>query len=265
MVKDIPGLITRVTREIHDFTDIAIIGLSGGADSTLVALLCKLALGEKNVYGVHLPAAEIDVNTFNKQSRAFARYISIHSVPITINPILTEFQVCLDLAIPSSENTQDMQKLLGNVRARLRMAMLYAVCERLAIEYPGKRGRVIGTGNLSENYIGYCTKFGDSGVDIEVIGSLFKSEVYQLLDYFKDQGMLLEEHINRIPSAGLFIGQTDEKDLGYTYAEMELAIQKLKNTDPENEVERFVMVKHRENLHKIEAVRILPLRIFCED
>jgi NAD+ synthase len=265
MIKDIPKLLEKVTREIHDFTDVAVIGLSGGADSTLVALLCKLALGEKNVYGVHLPATTTDTKTFNKQSRAFAKYINIPNVSIAINPILSEFEVCLDLAIPFSENEQDMQKLIGNAKARLRMTMLYAVCERIAMSWPSKRVRVMGTGNLSENYIGYCTKFGDSGVDIEVIGDLFKSEVYQLLDYFKDQGMLLEEHINRIPSAGLWPGQEDEDEIGHTYAEMELAIQKLKNTDPENEVERFVMVKHRENLHKIEAVRTLPLRIFCED
>lgn len=265
MIKDMPGLLEEVTRDIHDFTDLAVIGLSGGADSTLVAILCKLALGEKNVLGVHMPATVIDNETFNKQSQDFAKYIGIPNILIKIDSISSIFSVKIGHALPFSENTQDTQKLLGNIKARIRMTMLYAACERLANEWPGKRVRVMGTGNLSENYIGYFTKGGDGQVDIEVIGSLFKSEVYQLLDYFKDQGMLLEEHINRIPSAGLWVGQEDQKEIGYSYDEMEKAILKVRDTDPENNVEHFVVAKHKETIHKIETIRTLPLRIFCEE
>lgn len=269
MIKDIPELLEEVTREIHEFTDIAVIGLSGGADSTLVALLCKLALGEENVYGVHLPASSTDIKTFNKKSRAFAKYLGIPNTAIAINPILSEFEVCLDLAMPFSEHEQDMNKLVGNIKARLRMTMLYAVCERLAIEWPGERVRVMGTGNLSENYIGYCTKFGDSGVDMEVIGDLFKSEVYQLLDYFKDQGMLLEEHINRTPSAGLWPGQEDEKEIGHTYNEMEPIISNIfepPGSDRiDTELSRFIRAKHRDNAHKFTAVPAIQLRNFCDN
>jgi NAD+ synthase len=140
MIKEIEKLINVFTHNITEFTDIAVIGLSGGADSTLVSILCAHALLPENVYGVSIPC----FNTDNTVSSELAQHLRIQEFETSITNIYTEFKKCLGCTeLPQNS------KLLGNIQARLRMTTLYAICEGLSIKYPGKRVRVIGTDNLS--------------------------------------------------------------------------------------------------------------------
>ncbi len=269
MIKDIQKLINSITSEIRDFTDIAVVGLSGGADSTLVATLCTKALGPEKVHGLHLPHNPTDEKTFNSLSKKLAAKLGIcgHTVPIGAT--------CEQLEKSIQDNVGELTTLnKGNIRARIRMTVLYSTAHHLS-DTLNKRTRVIGTGNLSEDFIGYDTKGGDALADIFPIGELYKSEVYQLLEHFVANGTLDDDLIDRTPSAGLWEGQTDEEELGYSYNEMEKGIRKLRDpktglamenidNDSLTEVDNFVLKRHLSNIHKHLAPPVTRLRKFCD-
>ena len=263
MIKDIDGLLSHVYNEIRKATDVAVVGLSGGADSTLVACLCVGALGKDNVFGIHMPYGDVDTSNFNKKSEAVAHVLGIWDRTISIRG-------AVDALTEEFESLSELNH--GNMRSRMRMVSLYTACCSLG-ENLGKRVRVMGTGNLSEDLIGYDTKGGDALCDIFPIGELTKSEVYQLLEYFAEQGLIGEEHINRTPSAGLWDGQTDEGELGYTYNEMEPYVVHghvngvstlLTAFPPDDKLARFVHDRYFANKHKHEAPPTIPLRQFCD-
>jgi NAD+ synthase len=260
MILKIEECIEDIKKQIKDFTDIAIIGLSGGADSTLVATLCTLALGKKEVCGIQMPCEDIDLETFNTRSQLIANTLGIYNDTYNIKKAasnLPNFVV---------ENFNQASILTGNIKARLRMICLYAYCEAANYTNQGKRARVIGTDNLSENFLGYFTKFGDGGVDINPIEELYKSEVYQLLDYFRDKGIITEECIDRVPSAGLWEGQTDEGELGMTYDEIEKSIRKVNNYVIKDikSIDEKVMKMHQQTQHKREIPGKFELRKYCD-
>ena len=241
----------------------AVIGLSGGADSTLIACLCAEALGPENVIGVSMPYSELDNNTFNDRSRRLAEKLGIKHIVLPITRATDEINLSLQIAaIGVQEDVRDTKAISalnqGNTRSRVRMACLYGVAHHCG-------GRVVGTGNLSEDFIGYDTKGGDALADFFPIGDLFKSEVYQLLDYFVKEGKITEDLVDRVPSAGLWEGQTDEGELGYTYDQMEPAIKEIKKEsiileDTHNPVFHFVKKRHEENKHKHETPHVFQLR-----
>ena len=260
MIKNIPKAINKIVEELKDFTDNAIVGMSGGADSPLVAILCILALGKYNVYGYGMPYDKNDVDTFNSQSDKLAEHLDINYEELSIEKSVK--RVAMDINPSRYYRVDDVN--FGNIKSRMRMIFLYSLNACIA-ENTGKRCRVIGTGNLSEDFIGYDTKGGDALADIFPIGSLFKSEVYQLLDYFVAEGIIEDEMIDRVPSAGLEDGQTDEEDLGYSYDEMEGVIKFcLANYDQMDSINKteildFVWKKHLENKHKHEAPRVIDI------
>lgn len=247
-------------REIKGFTDIATVGMSGGADSTLVAILCTMALGKENVCGYGMPYNSYDENTFNTNSEAVAKKLGISYKNISVFGPVNRISFELESALGTKLSPLN----LGNIKSRMRMVYLYSLNAAIA-EETGKRCRVIGTGNLSEDYIGYDTKGGDALADIFPIGNLFKSEVYQLLEYFAEVGMIDSDMIDRVPSAGLEDGQTDEGDLGFTYNEMEPAIRFLTgdtSQDPSAIITDFVAKRHEQNKHKHEAPYVVDLSEF---
>lgn len=272
MIKDVDGLIKHITKEIQTKTDVAVIGLSGGADSTLIAILCMLALGKDNVVGVHMPYNDIDTKDikFNGRSQGFASTIGIKSMFIPITSIADS--IISSISAYDNIEISDLDK--GNARARARMTVLYGLSGALSHDvYKGKRIRVIGTGNMSEDYIGYDTKGGDALADFHPIGRLFKSEVYQLLNHFIKTGIIGEVHVDRVPSAGLWSGQTDEKELGHTYNEMEPCIRKMidDNRNPVEsfnpdwtDLEKFVIDRHLANDHKHAAIPSLNVRDYVD-
>lgn len=272
MISNVHHLETNLISSIAARTDIAVVGLSGGADSTLVAILCCAALGSENVYGVHMPYDSQDTGhgRFNARSAALAEKLKLKSMICPVNGVANEINRAVSFGMVQHGGgvLSDLNK--GNARSRARMCVLYGIAH--ALGGSGKRVRVVGTGNLSEDYIGYDTKGGDALCDFFPIGGLFKSEVYQMLDHYKSVGVIGEEHIDRIPSAGLWAGQTDEGELGYTYNAMEPVIKKLMTLpewelrlyQPTTDIEKFVKERHLANKHKHIGPEVIEIRHLCE-
>jgi NAD+ synthase len=194
-----------------------VVGLSGGVDSTVVARLCQMAV-PGHALGVILPCHS------NPRDEADARLAAAHFRLPTITVGLDQsYETLLAsceaavLGLPA-EASSDLEgagefrsKLAhANIKPRLRMASLYFVANRLNY-------LVAGTGNRSEIAIGYYTKYGDGGVDLLPLGNLLKSEVVALAHNLGVPAPI----IDKAPSAGLWLGQTDESEMGFTYAELE--------------------------------------------
>ncbi len=175
-----------------------VIGLSGGIDSGVTAALCVRALGAENVLGLVMPCDSIEEDT--RDGLRTAEHLGISVKVIDISPVLQTFVIAGDL------DTSDVLNL-GNVKARLRMTMEYAY---------SKNRLVAGTGNLSETKTGYWTKWGDGAADFLPIADLWKDEVIKLGKYLK----LSDWMLSRVPSAGLWVNQSDEDEMGVTYEEI---------------------------------------------
>lgn len=207
----------------------AIIGISGGKDSTVVAKLCVEALGADRVIGVAMPDEGQSLNDADK----ICEYLGIKFIVAPINGItsaLTQY---------SKHTTQAFQ----NVPPRARMIMLYAISQT-------NNGRVIGTTNLSEFYVGYFTRYGDGGTDVEPIGNLTVTEVLEIGDYLG----LPYEWVHKTPDDGLPHSSPDEEKLGFTYKELDEYIRN--GVEPENTKLDKIIQMHTKNLFK----ETMPLR-----
>jgi NAD+ synthase len=177
-----------------------IIGLSGGIDSTTVLYLCVQALGKNKVFGVMMPSG-VNAKEDTKDAVEVCEKLHVRYKVIRIDSILKSFGNDLDLS----------DKLVtGNLMARIRMCILYY--------FANKEGLlVVGTGNKSEYLQGYFTRYGDIACDLLPLGNLYKTEVKELA---KELGVS-EKIIKKVPTAGLWKGQTDEEDLGISYYELD--------------------------------------------
>jgi NAD+ synthase len=195
-----------------------VFGLSGGIDSAVVARLCQAA-APANVVGVLMPCHS-DPND-EADARLVADHFRIPTMRVDLAPAYDQLAAALGdglSAIPRAQfpdaghTTEDPRaKLpLANVKPRMRMTALYFVANTLNY-------MVAGTGNRSELSIGYFTKHGDGGADLLPIGELLKSDVRAAA---KDLGVP-EAVIEKAPSAGLWLGQTDEAEMGFSYADLE--------------------------------------------
>ncbi len=173
------------------------IGLSGGIDSTLVAYLACEAVGKDNVFGIVMPSSTTPTED-KIHGIEVAQNLGIDCKEIAIDSILNEY-----LSVTQLDNND---LAIGNLKARIRMSVLYYYANF-------KNYLVIGTGNKSEILIGYFTKHGDGACDMEPIGDLYKSEVFQLS---KELG-ISKEIIEKPPRAGLWDNQTDEDEIGMSY------------------------------------------------
>ena len=197
----------------------AVLGLSGGLDSTVVAYLAVEALGDPhNVYALILPYKSYQSESV-KDARLIVRKLGINSQIIKIDPMIEEYFRKFSYgriphpAILGGEGSQvEALEYLrrGNKMARERMSILYDWALSL-------RALVLGTSNKTELILGYFTKYGDGGVDLEPLGGLYKTQVRQLAKYLG----VPDPIINRHPSAGLWPGQTDEGELGINYEELD--------------------------------------------
>ena len=178
----------------------AVIGLSGGIDSTLTAYLTVEALGQENVLGLLLPEKGITSQQDIADALEVVKILGIGHKVIEISPILRSFSKL----IPDFDKTALAAK--GNLKARTRMCILYYHANLM-------HRMVIGTGNKTELLLGYFTKYGDGGVDIEPIGGLYKTQVRGLSRFMGIPAGI----IDKTPTAGLWKGQTDEGELGVTY------------------------------------------------
>ena len=181
-----------------------VVGLSGGIDSAVVAVLCKRAFPDTTLAAI-LPcySNKMDVIHAYKVAQKF----DIRNELINLETVYDS----LIKLLPQEEQYHSNDKLAqANIKPRLRMTTLYYLAAQL--DY-----LVIGTGNRSEIAIGYSTKYGDGGVDILPLGNLVKRQVKELAAYLE----IPREVINKPPSAGLWEGQTDEGEMGLTYNELD--------------------------------------------
>lgn len=182
----------------------AVIGLSGGIDSTTVFYLLKNTLDPKNIFIAHLPY----VDSEEKQIRRLIANVSISESNIaifSIEPLVKAFAQKLSL---SQDNTQLSKMRLGNIMTRIRMILLYDIAKK-------QNALVVGTENKSESLLGYFTRFGDEASDLEPIKHLYKTQVYQLAKHLGIPSSI----IKKTPTAGLWEKQTDEKEFGFSYQE----------------------------------------------
>ena len=221
-------------------SDGAIVALSGGIDSALVARLARDALGPERVLAVLLPD-DAYPPALLEETREYADALGVERCEVPIGPI--EAAVRSVLPAPVDRTTA------GNVKARARMLLLYTLAR--------ERGRrVVGTGNKSEILLGYFTKYGDGGVDLLPIGDLYKTQVRALAAELDLPARIRE----RVPTAGFWEGQTDEGEIGLSYDLLDrilLGLEQLApvetiaaaaGTDPETV--RRVDARVRANRHK---------------
>lgn len=210
-----------------------IIGLSGGVDSSTVAALCVRALGKDNVLGLLMPERGVSKVQDVRDARGLARQLGIKTV---IHPINHVF----DAMASTVHFVRDNKAAAGNVKARIRMMLLY--CYANAYNY-----RVAGTGNKSELYVGYFTKYGDGGVDFLPIGDLTKTEVRELARHLNISNYI----VDKTPTAGLWRGQTDEGEMGLTYEELDKIIHGVLTPSLERARELHGMSKHKREMPPI--------------
>lgn len=226
----------------HGFSR-AIIGLSGGLDSSLTAYLVVEALGPDNVLGVALP-----YTTSSPQSEQYAQRVAsatdIHLETVPITPMAAPY-------LESIDTTDRVRR--GNVLARLRMIVLYDLSAR-------EQGLVIGTSNKTELLLGYSTQFGDSACAVMPIGDLYKTQVRQLARH-----MGVPDEILAAPaSADLWPGQTDEAELGFTYEAVDRMLARMVDDriDGERLIEegfdRALVDRVRGMIRRTEYKRHLP-------
>ena len=211
-----------------------VVGISGGVDSAVVAGLCKRAF-PNNSLGVIMPANSNPED--KKDALLIAQTHGIKVIEVDLGDVHGRIMDRVEAALQESGiEPVSLQLSQGNLKARLRMATLYSVAN--ALNY-----LVVGTDNAPESYTGYFTKYGDGGVDVLPISSLTKTEVRV---WARALG-LPEKIAGRVPTAGLWPGQTDEAEMGLTYEMIDRYL--LGETVPEAVKERIETL-HRQSEHK---------------
>ncbi|MCQ2404368.1 MAG: NAD(+) synthase [Clostridia bacterium] len=214
----------------------AVVGISGGKDSSVVAALCAEALGKDRVVGVLMPCGEqADID----MAKLLVSHLGIESVIVNVKDAVEGIKN----AVPFELSTQS----LTNLPPRVRMATLYAVSQ-------SKNGRVANTCNLSEDWVGYSTRYGDSVGDFSPCSRLTVAEV-------KEIGRVLglpDVLVDKVPIDGL-CGKTDEENLGFTYAELDRYIREGVIDDPAKK-ERIDRL-HKQNQFKLELMPVFEPNI----
>lgn len=213
----------------------AVLGISGGKDSTVAAAVLARALGKDRVLGVMMPCnVQKDIDDSKKVIKA----LGIRALEVNIGvPYMSMVNALCVNNVLTSEDAR------VNLQPRLRMAVLYLAAQSLP-----EGGRVINTCNRSEDYVGYATKFGDCAGDMSVLGNLLVSEILAIGDIMPE---IPTELVHKAPSDGLW-GDTDEDRFGFTYAQLEDYI--MKGTSGDAEVDAKIEKMHRTSRHKYEPM-----------
>lgn len=209
----------------------AVVGISGGKDSSVVAALCVEALSKDRVIGVLMPQGEQSDIEYSKMLVDFLDITRITcNIEGAVNEVLESFE---GVVSPTPQTTT-------NLPARIRMATLYAISQSV-------NGRVANTCNLSENWVGYATKYGDAAGDFSPLSQLTVTEVKAI---GRELG-LPSELVDKTPTDGL-CGKTDEDNLGFTYAELDAYIRD--GIEPNEEVKTKIDSMHEKNLFKLQPM-----------
>lgn len=208
----------------------AVVGISGGKDSSVVAALCVKALGKDRVIGVLMPCGEqSDID----MAKLLVKHLGIRHYIINIRDAVEGLKKNLPFELSVQTVT--------NIPPRVRMTTLYAVAQ-------SHNGRVANTCNLSEDWVGYSTRYGDAAGDFSPCSYLTVDEVKQVGRYLGLPDVL----VDKVPTDGL-CGKTDEDNLGFTYAELDWYIRTGVIEDPEKK--RMIDERHERNLFKL---RLMP-------
>ncbi len=186
----------------------AVIAVSGGIDSALSLALVVKALGVDHVTAVLLP--------HHLQPMEDARVIVEHLALPSKNIVEIDIQPIVATAATSLQVAENEVVRLGNLKARARMMCIFDMAKK-------KNALVCGTENKSEHYLGYFTRFGDAASDLEPISHLYKTQVRQLVEFLQLPKVFLE----KAPSAGLWLGQTDEQEMGFSYVQADQVLEQL--------------------------------------
>lgn len=209
----------------------AVVGISGGKDSSVVAALCVEALGKDRVIGVLMPQGEQSDIEYSKMLVDFLDITRITcNIEGAVNEVLESFE---GVVSPTPQTTT-------NLPARIRMATLYAISQSV-------NGRVANTCNLSEDWVGYATRYGDAAGDFSPLSQLTVTEVKAI----GSELGLLSKLVDKTPTDGL-CGKTDEDNLGFTYAELDAYIRD--GVEPSEEVKAKIDSMHEKNLFKLQPM-----------
>lgn len=214
----------------------AVIGISGGKDSSVAAALCVEALGKERVIGVLMPCGvqhDIDM------AELLVETLGIKHYTVNIKAAVDGLREAFPFELSNQSNV--------NLPPRIRMATVYAVAQTF-------NGRVVNTCNLSEDWVGYSTRYGDAAGDFSPLSKLTVQEV-------KAVGHVLglpEVLVEKVPIDGL-CGKTDEENLGFTYAELDRYIREGVIDDPEKK--RLIDDKHVKNLFKLQLMPVFDPKL----
>lgn len=228
----------------------AVIGISGGKDSTIVAALMAEALGVNNVFGVLMPnGIQSDIS----DSVRVVEFLGIPNITVNIKDSFDGLYNSVNTALMASVGHGVTEESRINIAPRIRMTTLYSVAQSM-----GNGWRVIGTTNASENYIGWLTKWGDGAADFEPIIDI---TVTELLILGKELGLPIDL-VEKIPIDGLAEG-SDEDRLGFTYAQLDKHINE--GTCGDKEVDAKIERMHLYSEHKRNPVPHLCLNCDVEE
>ena len=240
MIKDVEKTVNELIEWIKQYFEkngrgcSAVLGISGGKDSSVTAALLAKALGTDRVVGVMMPdGVQSDIS----DSIQLVEFLGIKNLTVNIGETTTALKAALETA--GSSITKDTKI---NIPPRVRMTVLYAVAQGLE-----NGGRVINTCNRSEDFIGYSTKFGDSAGDVSVLAGFTVEEVLQIGEYLG----LPDNLVHKKPSDGLS-GMSDEDKIGFSYAVLDKYIAT--GICEDDAIREKIDRMHRLNLHKLELM-----------
>ncbi len=231
----------QVVRWIRDWFEIngkgcnAVLGISGGKDSSVAAALCAEALGKDRVIGVTMPnSVQPDI----ADSFRIIEHLGIRSYNVNIGASFDALMAEVESALGHEASNQTRI----NMAPRLRMTTLYAVSQ-------SNNGRVVNTCNLSEDWVGYSTRYGDCAGDFSPLSKLTVTEVKEIGRFLG----LPDSLVDKVPIDGL-CGKTDEENLGFTYDTLDKYIRGTE--EPAPHIKELIDKKHVANLFKLEYMPI---------
>jgi len=242
---DYERIISEIQEWINDYcksanADGIVVGISGGIDSAVTSTLCANAIGKDAVIGLGLPCLSNPKDL--SDAKLLAAQLGIEFIIFDLSSVYEEIMKITANIIESNNLAT------ANLKARLRMVTWYFTAQSKGNYLIG------GTGNRSELAIGYFTKYGDGGVDIEPLGGLYKCEVREIATKLN----IPENIINKPPSAGLWEGQTDEGEIGIKYDLLDEIIYKLDYNLDLNDLNRSDIEKVKEMMRSSQHKLKMP-------
>ena len=218
----------------------AVIGISGGKDSTIAAALCVRALGPERVYGVMMPqGTQHDIDDAQKVCET----LGISHCTVNIGGVCNSLYRAIDEGYDYDHKCDNNPVVATNTPARVRMSVLYAMSAMIG-------GRVCNTCNLSEDYVGYSTKFGDAAGDFSPLSQYTVRDLMIIGDALDE---IPNDLIHKGPADGM-CGKTDEDNLGFSYDTLDSYI--LNDVKPVYEQYQKIVELHKRNRHKMERMPV---------